>query len=271
MISCPKVSIITVCYNSALYIEDAINSVITQGYSNIEYIIIDGGSIDGTVDIIQKYEKYLSFWISEKDNGISDAWNKGLQKCTGDIVGILNADDIYETNAIQEAVEVLKEYPTYGFVFGDVAICDEKLNVLYTQVGDELYFRKISFNMPSLPFPSVFMKRNIYIENGYYNTGYKTAMDYEFLTRIHLSGVRGIYRSGVVAWMRLGGESDVNYKRGYHEVMRASIATGYNPVLARVRCNYKICKSYFKSIFKKLGVVFIIECYHRIFAKKIKY
>src|SRR5258705_5340519 len=100
----PLVSIITIVYNGEKYIEDSIRSVINQSYKNIEYIIIDGGSSDNTVSIIKKYEKQIAFWISEKDKGISDAFNKGIAKATGEIIGILNSDDWYERDTVAKAV-----------------------------------------------------------------------------------------------------------------------------------------------------------------------
>ena len=105
-----KVSMITVCFNSKDIIEEAIKSVLSQSYKNIEYIIVDGGSTDGTVDAIKKYDKYISKWISEPDNGIYDAMNKGLKLATGNIIGFLNADDFYADNgAIESVVNTIKE------------------------------------------------------------------------------------------------------------------------------------------------------------------
>lgn len=104
--SLPKISIITPSLNQAEFLEQTILSVINQNYPNLEYIIIDGGSTDGSVDIIKKYEKHLTYWISEKDNGQSHAINKGLAKATGEIINWLNSDDYYTTNALAEVVEV---------------------------------------------------------------------------------------------------------------------------------------------------------------------
>ena len=110
--SLPKVSIITVVFNGAQYIEQTIKSVINQDYNNIEYIIIDGGSTDGTQEIIKKYEKDIAFWISEKDTGIYSAMNKGWRKSTGDIIAMLNADDYYLEGAISKVVTSFIELVT---------------------------------------------------------------------------------------------------------------------------------------------------------------
>ena len=113
----PKVSIITVVYNGAEYIEQTIQSVINQSYKNLEYIIIDGGSTDGTQNIIKKYEQNIAYWVSEKDAGMYHAMNKGWQKATGDIIGVLNADDYYLEETIQKVVAVFENQNT-AIVFG---------------------------------------------------------------------------------------------------------------------------------------------------------
>ena len=114
-----KVSIITVVFNGIRTIEQTIKSVLNQSYKNIEYIIIDGGSTDGTLDIIRKYENYLSYIISEPDHGIYDAMNKGIQKSTGDIVGIINSDDWYEVNTVSQVVERFESFAV-DLVYGDI-------------------------------------------------------------------------------------------------------------------------------------------------------
>jgi len=108
----PLVSIVTVVYNGEKYLEQTIRSVINQRYDNIEYIIIDGGSTDGTLDIVEKHEKMIDYWISEPDEGIFDAMNKGIKICRGELIGLINADDYYAPNAIERVVSCyLKEKP----------------------------------------------------------------------------------------------------------------------------------------------------------------
>ena len=127
----PKVSIITPSYNQANFIEQTIKSVLTQDYPNIEYIIIDGGSDDGTVRIIKKYEKDIAYWISESDNGQSAAFNKGLKVATGEIIGWINSDDIYYENAVSSAVQILNERPEIDIVFGNFNYIDEKGEIIH--------------------------------------------------------------------------------------------------------------------------------------------
>ncbi len=115
----PKVSIITPSFNQGQFLEDSIRSVLEQDYPNLEYIIVDGGSKDQSVEIIKKYQDHLTWWISEKDKGHADALNKGFSHATGEILAWLNSDDIYFPNAVSEAVSILRSHPEVGMVYGD--------------------------------------------------------------------------------------------------------------------------------------------------------
>ncbi|HRY21099.1 MAG TPA: glycosyltransferase family 2 protein, partial [Flexilinea sp.] len=120
----PFVSIVTPSFNQAEFLERTIQSVLSQDYPNLEYIIIDGGSTDGSVEIIRKYENRLAYWVSEKDKGQTNAINKGFNRAKGEIFAWLNSDDIYEPGAIQAAVEALMSDPSLGFVYGDCNFID---------------------------------------------------------------------------------------------------------------------------------------------------
>ncbi|MCL4442314.1 MAG: glycosyltransferase [Firmicutes bacterium] len=266
-----KVSIITISYNSAPVIEQAILSVIGQTYSSIEYIVIDGGSTDGTVDIINKYADKIAFWVSEPDTGISNAWNKGLSRCTGDIVGILNADDTYTPDAVNLAVQELAKNPAAGFVFGDILMYDMQGVPCFRQEGDPGYESTIAFDMPSIPHPTVFMRRAVYQENGGFDEMYRTAMDYEFLLRITVNGVKGTYLPTVLVNMRLGGESDFNYAHGYREVMTASEKYGYNKPMAMTRFYCKCLKTIVRKNLQRIGLDFPVRVYRTYVGRRYKY
>jgi len=128
--SWPKISIVTPSYNQAEFLERTILSVLNQNYPNLEYIIIDGGSTDGSVEIIKKYEKYLSYWVSEKDRGQAHALNKGFEKATGDLVGWQNSDDIYLPGAFRKVAEVYRNNPNYDVYFGNIYFIDEEDNII---------------------------------------------------------------------------------------------------------------------------------------------
>lgn len=266
-----KVSIVTVCFNSAAFIEDAFLSVFSQTYDDIEYIVIDGGSADGTVDIIKKYADKIAYWCSEPDKGISDAFNKGLARCRGDIIGILNADDRYTPRAAETAVKVLTENPAAGFVFGDAQMCDLAGEPLFRWQGDAGYAFSITYDMPSIPHPTVFVRKAVYEEHGGFDTGYKTAMDYELLLRITLKGVRGIYIPAILAEMRLGGESDRNYKRAYREVLSISVRYGYPRLPAWGWFCYKLVKSFVRRKLQRIGLEAPVRMFRTYVGKRFKY
>lgn len=213
-----KISIITVVFNNSNTIRSAINSVLSQTYKDIEYIIIDGASTDSTIEIINEYRGKISTIISEKDNGIYDAMNKGIMKASGDIIGILNSDDLYDNINILEIVA--KEF-----------LIDEKLDILY---GDLLYVEKNDISkvvrkwksceydssffergeVP--PHPSLFLRRKIYLEAGLFDLKYKLASDYEFMLRVFKKyEFKKKYINYTLVRMRLGGATNKNFKNIY--------------------------------------------------------
>lgn len=203
----PKVSIITVCFNSAKTIRDTIESVINQTYHNIEYIIIDGGSTDGTVDIIREYEPYIAKWISEPDKGIYDAMNKGITMATGEIIGIINSDDWYALDCLSLVVHTFITDPKIDVVHGNIVICDEDGIMLYRLIS-QVDIRKDLFKRMTIFHPTMFIRKSVYKNDGLYNSKYTIAADYDLLCRI----VRRNYRIKNVdielAFMRLGGISN---------------------------------------------------------------
>lgn len=130
MANSPLVSIITPSYNQAHFLEETIQSVISQDYGNLEYIIVDGGSTDGSVEIIQQYANRIDWWVSEPDRGQTDAINKGFDKANGEILAWLNSDDTYIPGAISEAVAYLTNHPDLGMVYGDTNIINAEGNIL---------------------------------------------------------------------------------------------------------------------------------------------
>jgi hypothetical protein len=224
------VSIVTIVKNGEKYLEQTIQSVINQTYSNIEYIIVDGGSTDGTLDIVRKYESEISYWISEPDEGISDAFNKGVSFSNGFLVGILSADDLYfQASVIESIVEKSKINPTISFYFGD-CLYDSDRNISKLE-GDDRYAKKLGFFMPHIHHPTVFMQREVLI-NIPFSTAYKLCMDYHLFVRLNKQGLLGSRYNGLVTIVRNCGVSNRLYYRTQKEVFRASTEQGTSKILA---------------------------------------
>lgn len=209
-----KVSIITVCYNSESTIESTIQSVIQQSYPNIEYIVVDGDSTDGTFKIIKKYEKHITKYIKEKDHGIYDAINKGIKLATGDILGILNSDDVYcNLDTIKHVVEKFAKEQKDA-LYGDLKyVQSDNLSktIRYWKSGP---FRSIKFLFGWMPpHPTFFLKRTIYQNLGNYTTSFKSAADYELMLRMLFRyNVSVSYLPEVMVLMRTGGVSNASVK-----------------------------------------------------------
>lgn len=203
-----KISIITVVRNNAATIRDCIESVLSQTYP-VEYIIIDGCSTDGTLDIIKKYEANISKFVSESDNGIYDAMNKGLKAATGDIIGILNSDDVYAENTVLESVVSCFSKEKTDSCYGDLNYVDRNDTNRVTRFWKSGCYNKEKFKngwMP--PHPVFFVKKYIYEKYGYLNLDFPFAADYELMLRfLYKHGITAAYIQKVLVKMRTGGTS----------------------------------------------------------------
>lgn len=210
-----KVSIITACLNNAGTLESAMQSVFEQDYPNLEYIVIDGASTDGTKEILEKYKDRINVLISEKDKGIYDALNKGLSKATGDIVGFLHADDFYTyTNVISKIAKVFETENT-DCVYGDIQYVDRDSTLTVIRDWKSGPYRDGLFLkgwMP--PHPTFFMKKKYYEQYGNYNTTFSISADYELMLRmLHKHKLKATYIPEVLVKMRTGGTSNRSLTR----------------------------------------------------------
>ncbi len=231
-----KVSIITICYNSQETLEDTIKSVLAQNYNDIEYIIIDGASKDNTPKIIEKYKSSISHVTSEQDKGIYDAMNKGVEKATGDLVGILNSDDFYANNSVISNIVVAINKNNSDSIYANLVYVD-RLNPEKTirtwRSGEYKHNLFLKGWMP--PHPTFFVKKWVYEKYGKYNTSLKSAADYEFMLRVlHKQGISTSYFSETITKMRTGGESNISLKnrlRANREDRKAWKLNGLKPNL----------------------------------------
>jgi glycosyltransferase involved in cell wall biosynthesis len=182
-----KVSIVTPSFNQADYIEKSILSVLQQSYENIEYIIIDGGSSDGSVEIIKKYQDQLSYWVSERDDGQTHAIKKGFDIATGDIYAWLNADDAYSLDTVSKAVEYLKHNIEVDLIYGNRLAIDENGRILYWKKMLPIGANSI-FSSMIVGQESCFWRRSIYKSVGGLDPKVKFSMDYDFFSRIAQKG-----------------------------------------------------------------------------------
>jgi glycosyltransferase involved in cell wall biosynthesis len=221
-----KISIITVCFNSAGTIKDTLESISRQDYPEVEHIVVDGGSTDGTVEILRESQQ-VSSWVSEPDRGIYDAMNKGLKLATGDVVGFLNADDVYADHAV--LTDIAKAFSDTGVqaCYGDLVYVsrNDVSHVVRYWKSDE--YAKGGFSKGWMPaHPTFYARREVYEEFGGFDLDFRMAADVEFLMRvIEAGGIRFQYIPRVLVRMRLGGvtnRSISNVLKQNLEIVRAA-------------------------------------------------
>ena len=244
-----KVSIITVAYNCVHTLEDTIKSVLSQTYSNIEYIIIDGGSTDNTLDVIKQYESLFLgrlHWVSEKDDGIYDAMNKGISRATGDIVGFLNSDDYFTSNGVVEKI-IQNFSDEIDALYGDVHFIrdgnPDKCIRYYSSKRFSKKWLRFGF-MPA--HPSFYCRKSVYEKGGLYKTDYKIGSDFEMMVRLfYRYGLKAKYIPLDFVTMRVGGVSTRNINSRLtliHDDVRGCRENGIytNPLMISMKYLYKI-------------------------------
>lgn len=207
-----KVSIITVTYNSEAFLEQTIRSVTEQTYPNIEYIVIDGASSDNTLTIIAKFKNKIQHLLSEKDNGIYDALNKGIAMATGDIIGILHSDDFFTSNTVIEKVVEKITNEKSDALYADLYYVDKNnTNKITRKWHSDSYSHGAFVNGWMPPHPTFFVKKELYQKFGAFNLSFKTSADYELMLRfIHKHQIKLSYLNEFIIKMRVGGQSNVS-------------------------------------------------------------
>lgn len=182
--SLPKVSIITPSFNQGHFIEASIQSVLAQDYPNIEYILVDGGSKDESVEIIQKYQDRVAWWVSETDKGHADALNKGFSHASGEILAWLNSDDIYFPGAVSEAVAFLREHPQTGMVYADADLIDESGQTIGKFASKQVDYRRLLRGSVHIPQATTFFRADLWRQVGPLSLTLFFSFDYDLWVRL---------------------------------------------------------------------------------------
>ena len=230
-----KISLITVVYNNEHSVEDAIKSVLAQTYTNKEFVVVDGASTDNTLNIVHRYDEFIDKFTTGKDVSNYDAYNKGLRLATGDVIGFLNSDDIFDgDDVVQVVMDLFEQHPDVDMIYGDL---------LYVKKTDTNKVVRKWISVPNYdnffedgnvpPHPSLFIRRKVYDEVGFFDISFKLAADHEFMFRVFRAyRYKALYVNRVFVKMRLGGRTNKSLKniyKGNMDILNAWKKHGINP------------------------------------------
>jgi glycosyltransferase involved in cell wall biosynthesis len=245
----PLVTVVTAVFNGQPHVAGCLESVLTQDYPNIEHIVLDGGSNDGTVQVLREYDDRLAFWKSESDKGVYDAWNKGLREARGEWICFLGIDDEFLPGAISSYIALASKNPQAEYLSSQVTWVHSSGYV--RRIGEPWNWRTFSRFMCIAHVGSMH-RRSMYDRFGAYDTSYRSAADYEFLLRAG-DKLRYAYLPVTTAMMRAGGVSD-NAVAAFTEATRAKVETGgRNPFLARMELRFAKIKFALRPLRRTLG------------------
>jgi len=236
-----KISLITVVYNGETFLQECFNSVMAQTYPDVEYLVIDGGSTDRTVNIVQENQSAIDYFISEKDNGLYDAINKGIQRATGEVIGILNADDLFaRPDVLASVAKAFIDQPKIDGLYGDLNyIHPTSHKVIRTWKSKQNTLADVTKGwMPA--HPTLYLKRSLFEKNGDYALDLGTAADYELILRyFYTHKIEAVYLAIIMVNMRIGGVSNQSvmsrvsaFVNDYKALKRNSVP---HPLLAVIR------------------------------------
>lgn len=244
----PKVSVITPSYNQAHYLEATLCSVLDQDYPNLEYIVVDGGSKDGSVAIIQKYQSRLAWWISEKDQGQTDAINKGFSHASGEILAWLNSDDTYFPGAISEAVACLQEHPQAGLVYGDAVLIDEAGKRIGRFASKQTNYQRLLQGSVHIPQATTFFRAGLFRSVGALDISLSFAFDYDLWVRLaKISELLYVPRQWANFRLHEQGKSVMNDDRFYPEMLRVHQREG-GGWFSRLRLRYFVRRTFYARL-----------------------
>lgn len=239
-------SIITVVLNNENHLEKTFKSVFNQTFKNFEYIIIDGGSKDSSLKIIKKYQKKIDYWISEKDKGIYDAFNKGMSLARGKFVGIINSDDLYKKNALKIIARYIDKYPDIDFIFGSVR---KHWGVLHGYKPEKIHYSWGFYSSHSTGF---FLKNTSAKKVGFYNLKYKYHADYDYFYRVivkhKMKGMSTKKKELVGIFNRGGFSSTISFRKLFFEELKIRWDNKQNILIILIIFIYKFIKHFNKII-----------------------
>lgn len=245
-----KISIITITFNSEKTVRETFESIKGQNYDNLEYIVIDGDSTDSTLKIAEEYRDLITDIISEKDNGISDAMNKGIKRATGDLIGIIHSDDMLADNALSLLNTAWDgEADVY---YGNAIICDQN--------GKKTHILKSKSDLSEMPYrfaivhPATFVTKKAYEKYGLFDLKFKCAMDYDLLLRFYKAGAKFKYIDDSLAIYRAGGTNQKYRKKTIDEVCQISVLHGGNKFRANLEKWKKMIKDRLSPILRVLHI-----------------
>ena len=235
----PLVTIVTPSFNQEAYLEQTILSVLNQDYPHIEYIVVDGNSTDGSVDIIRRYAARISRWVSEPDSGQTDAINKGFSFARGDVLAWLNSDDTYEPRAVSEAVDQLLRNPDTGLVYGDANLIDEHGAKIGTFPARQTDYRRLRRGYVHIPQQSAFWRASLWNQVGPLDPSFYFAMDYDLWVRIaRIAPLRYIPRTWANFRIHLNSKTFLNDSLGWDDALRVHYrdgGSGWSILVAKYR------------------------------------
>ena len=234
----PRISIITAALNPGPEVIQTIESILSQDYPNLEYIFIDGNSGEKSLAYIEPHRHRFSAFIRERDEGIADAWNKGISIASGDIVGIINADDYLLPGALALIAEKFLNHQKPPIIHGNAIRIERDSKSIRRPTRP--FAIMLRFGTPVI-HPATFVPRTVYNRIGMFNKAYRIAMDYDFVLRAYLSGIRFEYLARPLVGFRGGGLSDRMPIEGFREVRNSQLVNGFNAPLTRSIYAAKFC------------------------------
>lgn len=265
----PTISIVTTSFNSARTIEDTINSVLGQDCPAVEYIVVDGGSTDATLEIVKKHG--IANCVSEPDRGISDAMNKGILRASGQLIGIIHSDDYYMPGALSLIAGTFAEHPEIDVVHGNLLFINPKGDSLLERPAPDIA-KAARKDMPIM-HPTMFARKSVYEKFGLYDVDYKIAMDYDLVLRLLEGGAKFHYLNETLASMRLEGVSNKNFDRRYKELLDIQLKHGLGRVHAYANYIYntqfRMAERNIGLFMRRHGLTGIANLYRKLFYPRV--